>query len=175
MKIILSTLLLLLCSIGFSQNLDYKNLKQFIGNRVNELEDFYKVSSASVEDNFGNQKVMYNSVKIEPYTLNIEVETVGKNIKRIVVKNSENRTSFFKNIAEEIEKEAPIKKNYKTYYISLVKNSTKKKIYQESIDQLIDLLKKPTTNLKENYGLLESSPLKTTITINETESILEIN
>ena len=175
MKTVLSTLLVLLCNMSFSQNLDYKNLKQLIGNRVNELEDFYKISSTSIEDNFGNQKVMYNSVKIEPYTVNLEVETEGKNIKRIVVTNSENRTSFFKNIAEEIEKEAPVKKNYKTYYISLVKKSTKKKTYQESVDQLIDLLKKPTTNLKDNYGVLESTPLKSVITINETESILEIN
>ena len=80
MKTVLSTLLVLLCNMSFSQNLDYKNLKQLIGNRVNELEDFYKISSTSIEDNFVNQKVMYNSVKIEPYTVNLEVETEGKNL-----------------------------------------------------------------------------------------------
>ena len=105
----------------------------------------------------------------------MEVETEGKNIKRIVVVNSENRTNFFQNIAQEIEQTTPTKKNYKTVYISLVKNSTKKKIYQESISHLIDLMKKPTTNLKENHGLLESSTLNTTISIDDTASVLIVN
>ncbi len=175
MKNNLFCLLLLLSSSSFAQNLDYNNLKQFIGNRVNELEENLNIKSTSIEDNFGNQKVFYNSVTVEPYTANIEVVTEGKNIKSIVVKNTENRTLFFYNLASEIEKNAPVKKNFKTYYISLVKNSTKKKTYQESVQNLVELLKKPTTNLKENHGLLESEMLKTKIHINDTESVLVIN
>ena len=175
MKNNLFCLLLLLSSSSFAQNLDYNNLKQFIGNRVNELEENLNIKSTSIEDNFGNQKVFYNAVVVEPYTANIEVVTEGKNIKSIVVKNTENRTLFFNNLASEIEKNAPVKKNFKTYYISLVKNSTKKKTYQESVQNLVELLKKPTTNLKENHGLLESEMLKTKIHINDTESVLVIN
>lgn len=175
MKSILTPLLMLLCNLIFAQNLDYKNLKEFIGNRVNELEEHYSITASSVEDNFGNLKVVYTAVNIDPYVINMEVETEGKNIKRIVVKNSENRTNFFKNIAQEIKQTTPVKKNYKTYYISLVKNSTKKKVYQESIDQLIDVLKNPKTDLTQNHGLLESNALNTTITIDNAESILTIN
>ncbi|MFV0197953.1 hypothetical protein OBK01_07035 [Empedobacter falsenii] len=175
MKNILTLLLVMLSNVIFAQNLDYKTLKQFIGNRVTELEDYYQIKSSSIDDNFGNQKVHYNSITIDPYTISLEVETEGKNIKRIVVVNSENRTNFFQNIAQEIEQTTPTKKNYKTVYISLVKNSTKKKIYQESISHLIDLMKKPTTNLKENHGLLESSTLNTTISIDDTASVLIVN
>jgi hypothetical protein len=175
MKGKITCLILLLSSVVFSQNLGYENLKQFIGNRVFELEENLQISSTKIEDNFGNQKVIYDAVQVEPYTFNMEVETEGKNIKRIIVKNTENRTLFFHNLAKEIEKTTPVKKNFKTYYISLVKNSTKKKTYQESIDHLVELLKKPTTNLKENHGLLESNALNTIITINDTESVLTIN
>ena len=60
MKNILTLLLVMLSNVIFAQNLDYKTLKQFIGNRVTELEDYYQIKSSSIDDNFGNQKVHYN-------------------------------------------------------------------------------------------------------------------
>ncbi|WP_312555308.1 hypothetical protein [Empedobacter brevis] len=175
MKSFFTLSLVLLSIYNYAQKLDYKTLKSFIGNRVVELEEYYGIQSSSIEDNFGNQKASYSDIEIAPYEINMVVETEGKNIKKITVINSKNRTSFFQNFAEEIQLASPVKKNYKTYYISLVKNSTKKKMYQESINQLVELLKKPTTDLSQNHGLLEANSLNATITIDHTSSILTIN
>ena len=159
----------------FSQELSFKNLKNFIGERVTDFQDFYKVEATEVDDNFGNQTVLFNDILIDNYKVDIKLETEGKNIKKVEVKNSDKKTSFFKHITTEIEKETPTKKNYKTVYVSLVKNSTKKKTYFDNSSELIEVLKKSTTDLKQNHGLLESESLKTSVIINDSACILTIN
>jgi len=175
----MKTLLLMIAALvslnSMGQNLNCENLKNLIGERVSDFEEFFEVESSSTEDNFGNLKVHYQAVQIDDYTLDIVLETEGKNIKKIIVSNSEQRTSFFKNLGIDIQKSTPEKKNYKTIYISLVKNKSSKKIFYESINDLIEALKKPATDLTQNYGLVESNALKTTLTIDSEKSVLTIN
>jgi len=160
---------------SMGQNLSYDNLKNLIGERVSDFEDFFKVESSKTDDNFGDMTVYYESVKIDDYSLDIVLSTEGKNIKQITVSNSEQRTSFFKNMGSDIQKSTPEKKNYKTIYVSLVKNKTNKKTFYESINDLIEVLKNPSTNMTENHGLLESQTLNATITIDSEKSVMTVN
>lgn len=167
---------LFIVSVGcMAQTLNYENTKQFIGERVNEFEEFYKVKSSNTEDNFGNLKVFYNHVKIEDYTLNILLETKGKNITKITIEDSEEKTKFFKNFATDIQKSTPEKKNYKTFFVALVRNKTKKKIFYESVNELIEILKNPATDLSQNYALAESQTLNSTVTLDDKKSVFVIN
>jgi len=175
MKTLLFTLISLISLNAIGQNLSYDNLKNLIGERVSDFEETFKVESSKTDDNFGNLNVHYQAVQIDDYTLDIVLETEGKNIKKITVSNSEQRTSFFKDMGNDVQKSTPEKKNYKTIYISLAKNKSNKKTFYDSINDLIEVLKKPSTDLTENYGLLESHALKATLTINSEKTVLSVN
>ena len=56
----------------FSQELSFKNLKNFIGERVTDFQDFYKVEATEVDDNFGNQTVLFNDILIDNYKVDIK-------------------------------------------------------------------------------------------------------
>jgi|GEM_PF-3885350 len=159
---------------SMGQNLNYDNLKILIGERVSDFEEFFKVESSKTDDNFGDLTVYYESVKVDGYSLDIVLTTEGKNIKKITLSNSEQRTSFFKNMGTDIQKSTPEKRNYKTIYISLVKDKSGKKIFYESLNELIEALKNPSTDLTQNYGLVESHALETTITIDSEKSVLTV-
>lgn len=175
MKTFLFAFFTLISLNSFGQNLNCENLKNLIGERISDFEEFFQVTSSKKVDNFGNFTVYYQDVEIDDYTLEIILETEGKNIKRITVSSSEQRTSFFQNLGLDLQKSTPEKKNYKNLYISLTKNKTGKKIFYESINDLIEVLKKPTTDLTENHGLIESHLLNTTLTVDSEKSVLTVN
>jgi len=175
MKTLVFMIASLLSLNSMGQQLSYENLKNLIGERVSDFEEFFKVESSRTDDNFGNLSVHYQAVQIDDYTLDLVLETEGKNIKKITVSNSEQRTSFFRKQGLDIEKSTPAKKNYKTIYISLAKNKSNKKIFYDSINELIEILKKPSTDLTQNHGLIESQALNTTLTIDGEKSVLTIN
>jgi len=159
-------------SIAFSQSIKYENLKNFIGNRIFEFEDFYNIQSDKIEDNFGNLTVYYNQKNIDDSVFDIILKTEEKNIIEITVINKIDRTKFFKNAGIDLENSVKSKKNYKTVYISLNKLSNKKKTFYETTEELIEKLK--TTDLNEFNGLLESEQLNSSLLINNNETILLI-
>ena len=172
MKILNLMICLFTMQITSAQLLTYNNLKDFIGNRIYEFEDFYKIKSTDIDDNFGNLTIEYKDVEIENSIYTIIIKTTGKNIKDIEISNAKQRTDFFKRIAIELEESVKSKKNYKTIYLSIVNNKNKRKIFYDDVNQLIDRLKE--TNLNENKGYIESEQLKANLTINQTNTILKI-
>lgn len=165
----------LLAFNSFGQTLTCEGLKNLIGERVSDFEEVFQITSTKKADNFGDFTVYYQGVAVDDYTLDIVLETEGKNIRKITVTNFEERTTFFKNVGLDLQKSTPEKKNYKNLYVSLTRNKTGKKTYFESINDLIEVLRKQTTDLTENHGLLESHPLNTTLTIDSEKSVLTIN
>ncbi len=173
MKKITTIYIILLGTFCFSQQISYQNIKQFIGNRVNEFEDFYNIKSDKIDDNFGNLTVLYNNKIIDDSEYTITLKTKDKNITDIVLVNSKDRTPFFKQLALDLENTTKAKKNYKTIFYSIIKNSNKRKIYYNDVEEMITKLKE--TNLTENTGQIESEKLKSTLIINNNETILYIN
>ena len=157
-----------------AQNLNYKNLKSFIGNRVFEFEDFYKIKSTKTENHFENLSITYQEVVIDNKTFNIYLFTEGKNISKIEVSNTKEKTQYFTQQAEDLENNSEVKKNYKTIFVSVNNKSNKKKIYFEKINELIDSLKNKKYDLKDFIAEVDCPPLKANLYLNENETHLTI-
>lgn len=174
MKILFFTIISTFSLQLMGQNLNSENLKNLIGERVNDFEEFFQLTSDKTEDNFGDLTVYYDAVELDGFTVDIVLSTAGKNISKITLANSEQRTSFFKAMGTDIEKSTPEKRNYKTIYISLTQNKSKHKTYFDSVNDLIEVLKKSSTDLTKNHGLVESQTSKITLTIDSEKSIMTI-
>lgn len=174
MKTLLLTIVSFLSLHALGQNLSSENLKNLIDERVSDFEEFFQLNPTKIDDNFGDLTVYYEAIEMDDYTVDFVLTTEGKNIKKITVTNSEQRTSFFKDMGLDIEKSTPEKRNYKTLYVSLVQNKTQRKTFYNSIKDLIEVLRKPTTDLTQNHGLIESQLLNITLTINNENSVMTI-
>ncbi|MCW3160214.1 hypothetical protein [Chryseobacterium oryctis] len=160
--------------ISNAQTVNHENLSGFLGNRVNEFEDFFKIKSTKTNDNFGNLTIDYENASIDGKTYNIQLTTEGKNINNIKVTNNVERTKYFADAAKDLEKTTEVKKNYKTLYVSIVKKATGKKIFFDNTTELMNVLRNKTYDLKDYYGLVESFPLKSTLTIDAEQTQLII-
>ena len=157
-----------------AQSVNYEKLSEFLGNRVYEFEDYYKIKSDKVEDNFGNLTVDYKKVTIDDKTFDIVLTTEGKNINHITLSNSADRTKYFAEAAKDLEKNTEVKKNYKTLFVSIVKKQGGKKIFFDNVTELMKALRDNTYDLTQWYGLVESQPLKTNLTIDSEKTLITI-
>src|SRR5690606_41787969 len=94
MKTLVFMIASLLSLNSMGQQLSYENLKNLIGERISDFEEFFKVESSRTDDNFGNLSVHYQAVQIDDFTLDLVLATEVNNIKKITVPISEHRTSY---------------------------------------------------------------------------------
>lgn len=172
MKVFLLLLIFSISNFSLAQNISYANLKSFINNRVNEFEEYYKITSNDIDDKFGNLTIYYTDKKIDNSEFDFIIKTEGKNIVQILVMNKLHKTGFFRTTGLDLENSLKTTKNYKTAYLYLIKKTNKRKTYFDTIDELIEQLK--LTDLNEFHGTIESEQLNTFLTINNDETKLLI-
>lgn len=136
----ITILFILLSGFMFSQTFDLKKMQSFINKTPAEFALAYNTKIENVKDNFGDEKISFEKVKINDSNYLLQVSTSNKTIKEITIAALENTTNFFKINAEYLESIStdPEKKDL---FISVTRKINGKKSYFNTVNELILNLK----------------------------------
>lgn len=166
----LTFLFILFFGYSFSQTFDIKKMQSFINKTPAELAMFYNTKVESIKDNFGDEKITFEKVKINDQFYFIQVESTSKTIKNITVSVLDNTTNFFKINSEYLESIS----NKDKIFISLTRNVTGEKKYFKDVNELILNLKEGRYSLDYFTANVNSYSEKISIVIGRNFSFIEL-
>ena len=167
-------LFILISGFMFSQTFDINKMKTFINKTPLEFAVAYNTKIESIKDNFGDEKITFEKVKINDSNYLLQVSTSNKTIKEITIIALENTTNFFKINSEYLESVSNNSEK-KNLFIYVYKKVYGNETYFNNVSELILNLKEGNYSLNYYSACVKDYSLKINITLAKDLSFIILN